>query len=70
MLMFNCFPVPGPNGNGGGFSFAHLLVVWVALAIVLFLVRPSSMRSRGDEKPAPSNDVCCSATRIFLSTLW
>ncbi|XP_014673481.1 PREDICTED: small integral membrane protein 14-like [Priapulus caudatus] len=48
---------PGPEaGSEGGFSIGLMLVIWIALAVVLFLVRPSSMRHRGDEKPAPGNE--------------
>lgn len=47
---------PGPENAGSGFTFVHMLGLWLVLALVLFLFRPSSLRRRGDEKPSPQND--------------
>lgn len=46
--------LPGPQGApDGGFSTMMLMMMgWIVLATALFLLRPPSLRSRGDEKPA------------------
>ena len=41
-----------PNASDGGFNFMLFTFMWMALALVLFLFRPNSLRSiRGDQKP-------------------
>ncbi|KAL6110037.1 smim14 [Pungitius sinensis] len=64
--------LPGPNGpvgGGGDLTLPTLLMGWAVLALLLFLLRPSSLRgsrstgkptgphnSRGREPPAPPVD--------------
>lgn len=48
--------LPGPGqGNGGDNSFMLMAVAWVVLAMVLYLLRPQSMRGQGDAKPNNNN---------------
>ena len=45
--------VPGPDGQpDGGYSMMMFLMGWMVIATALFLLRPSSLRNRGDQKPA------------------
>ncbi|XP_006258536.1 small integral membrane protein 14 [Alligator mississippiensis] len=60
--------LPGPNSSGdNGISFAMIMMAWVAIALVLFLLRPSNLRGSntvgkptsphsGQEPPAPPVD--------------
>lgn len=53
-------PVPGPNGppqNAGTDSALLLGILWMLLAVVLFFMRPASLRTNPDAKPANSNQV-------------
>jgi len=45
--------MPGPEGApDGGFSTMMMMMMgWIVLATALFLMRPNSLRNRGDEKP-------------------
>ncbi|XP_071946337.1 small integral membrane protein 14-like [Antedon mediterranea] len=45
-----CMNLQAPEGDGG-YSFMMLMMGWIVLAVVLFLMRPNSMRNRGDDKP-------------------
>ena len=64
--------VPGPDGQpDGGYSMMMFLMGWMVIATALFLLRPSSLRNRGDQKPA-RRGVCklrewqlCEATNPF-----
>lgn len=40
--------LPGPNEGNGDNSFAMMSMLWVALAVILYLFRPSALR--GDSK--------------------
>lgn len=45
--------MPSPQGDGAGqMSFFVMAAAWVVIALVLFMLRPSSLRNRGDEKPS------------------
>ncbi|KAF0306078.1 hypothetical protein FJT64_022388 [Amphibalanus amphitrite] len=46
--------VPGPqaDASGGGNDLFLMAMVWVVLGVLLYLFRPSSLRNRGDTKPA------------------
>jgi len=49
--------LPGPNSDpssAGGFSMMMMMMIgWLVIATALFLLRPSSMRRQGNEKPSP-----------------
>ncbi len=48
--------LPGPNGPlSGNDSFLLMAMIWAALALVLFLLRPSAMRG-GDHKTGGDQD--------------
>jgi len=49
--------VPGANtAPDGGFSTMMMMMLgWTVLATALFLLRPRSLRSTGDLKPARNN---------------
>ncbi len=40
----------------GGDGFFLMAMAWVAVAAILFLMRPSSLRNRGDEKNPRDNN--------------
>ncbi|BFZ05477.1 hypothetical protein BsWGS_08516 [Bradybaena similaris] len=44
--------LPGPNGTQG---YMFLMLGWMFIATLLYLLRPRTLRLRGDEKPAPSS---------------
>lgn len=47
----------GPQRDGGDNSLVMMMMCWVVLALVLYLLRPGSMRDRGDSKPnGPGQD--------------
>ncbi len=50
--------VPGPQGSpvDGGYNMVMFMVAWLVIATALFLMRPASLRNRGDNKP-PQNQV-------------
>ncbi|KAK3887848.1 hypothetical protein Pcinc_008073 [Petrolisthes cinctipes] len=54
-----CFnELPGPNGppqDSGTDSILLLGMLWMLLAVVLFFMRPASLRTNPDAKPANSN---------------
>lgn len=44
--------LPGPgNAEGGGGDFMMLAMAWMVMAVVMYLLRPTSMRGQGDAKP-------------------
>ncbi len=55
------FSVPGPSGSvggGGDLTFPMVLMGWVVLALLLFLLRPSSLRGpRPTGKPTGPRNV-------------
>lgn len=61
-----CFAVPGPNGPVGGgadLTLPTLLMGWAVLALLLFLLRPSSLRgSRSTGKPTGPHNVSAGPT--------
>jgi len=49
-----CFQdgLPGPeNAQGADSSFMMFAGLWMMMAFVMYLMRPQSMRNRGDAKP-------------------
>jgi len=46
--------LPGPGQGTGDNGFAMMAMVWVALAMLLYLFRPSSLR--GDTKNGPGGN--------------
>lgn len=59
--------LPGPESDGlsGMNNMFMMLMLWMALALALFFLRPKSLRSQPADKPGPSRDsrVCCEHTR-------
>ncbi|XP_076369301.1 small integral membrane protein 14-like isoform X1 [Tachypleus tridentatus] len=51
-----CFQeFPGPQGappSGGEFNFLMFLLVWLLIAVILFFLRPSSLRGSRNAKPS------------------
>jgi len=49
--------LPGPNGEpmSGGMSMMLMMMGWLVVATALFLLRPNSLRDRGDRKPSRPN---------------
>lgn len=49
---------PGSNtAPDGGFSSMMLMMLgWLVVATCLYLLRPNSLRNRGDMKPSRNND--------------
>ena len=45
----------GPNGGGPDNSFALMAMAWVMLAVVMFMMRPTSFRTPPN-KPAERRD--------------
>ena len=59
-MMTKCFffqdgQLPGPNGGGPDNSFAMMAMAWVLLAVVMFMMRPTSFRTPPN-KPAERRD--------------
>lgn len=54
-----CFPTPpGPiaaQNNGSDGTVMMFTLGWALLALLLFFLRPTSMRQRGDSKPSNNN---------------
>lgn len=50
---FGTSAVPGglPNTQGGSNSILLMAICWIAVALVLYILRPGSLRNRGDSKP-------------------
>jgi len=49
-----CFQdgLPGPeNPQGADNNFLMFSMVWMVMAVAMYLMRPQSMRGRGDAKP-------------------
>ena len=69
--------VPGPNPSGDSYMNYTLLMLtvgWLILAVVLYLLRPSSLRGQSDQKPRPNNQVICwcislNMHEVFASSL-
>ncbi|XP_066952897.1 small integral membrane protein 14 isoform X2 [Macrobrachium rosenbergii] len=50
-----CFTeAPGPQESAGSDSMLLFAMVWTLLAMVLFFLRPASLRGSSDSKPANS----------------
>ncbi|KAI8489031.1 PREDICTED: small integral membrane protein 14-like [Branchiostoma belcheri] len=50
---------PGPNGTpegDAGLTLTMMMIAWVVIALVLYLLRPQSLRGQGDQKPGAAND--------------
>ncbi|XP_035691969.1 small integral membrane protein 14-like isoform X4 [Branchiostoma floridae] len=50
---------PGPNGTpegDAGLTLTMMMIAWVVIALVLYLLRPQSMRGQGDQKPSAAHD--------------
>jgi hypothetical protein len=45
--------LPGPSESNGADGFFLMSMIWVVLAVVLYLMRPSTLRNSGDQKPPP-----------------
>jgi len=50
--LFGTSSVPGglPSTQGGSNSILLMAICWLAVALVLYLLRPTSLRNRGDTK--------------------
>jgi len=50
--------LPGPESDGlsGMNNMFMMLMLWMALALALFFLRPKSLRSQPADKPGPSRD--------------
>jgi len=42
------------SNNDGGMTMMYVMMAWIIAAILLYLLRPASMRG-GSEKPTPGN---------------
>lgn len=64
-------PVPGSNtAPDGGFSSMMLMMLgWLVVATCLYLLRPNSLRNRGDMKPSRNNVWTLILKRIFYTLL-
>ena len=53
-LLVIMLTVPGPNGEpmSGGMSMMLMMMGWLVVATALYLLRPNSLRDRGDTKPS------------------
>ena len=51
--LFGTSAVPGglPSTQAGSNSILLMAICWIAVALVLYILRPGSLRSRGDSKP-------------------
>ena len=47
---------PGPQESAGSDSMLLFAMVWTLLAMVLFFLRPASLRTNPDSKPASQQD--------------
>ncbi|XP_059845049.1 small integral membrane protein 14 [Hemitrygon akajei] len=51
--------LPGPNStNDGGLTFSMIMMAWIIIALVLFLMRPASLRGypTGGKSQGPHNN--------------
>ena len=48
--------MPGPTQASGDNSFMMMAMMWVVLAMVMFLLRPTSFRTSPDSKPRGNNN--------------
>jgi len=48
--------LPGPAEGAGDNSFMMMAMMWVVLAMVMFLLRPTSFRTSPDTKPRGNNN--------------
>ena len=62
------FLVPGPQGDlDSGYSTMMMMMVgWVVVATALFLMRPRSLRQRGDQKPQGPQGVRYKSVKISV----
>jgi hypothetical protein len=51
--LFGTSAVPGglPSTQASSNSIMLMAICWIALALVLYILRPASLRNRGDSKP-------------------
>jgi hypothetical protein len=58
--LFGTSTVPGgpPSTQGDSNSFLLMAMCWIAVALVLYLLRPASLRNRGDSKRRDTGFVC------------
>lgn len=61
-----------PGGDSSGFGLPMLLTLWGIAALVLFLTRPSSLRSNGRDRQAADEKqrihrVCYIPCTLFIS---
>lgn len=68
-ILFYCFSsVPGPSGSvggGGDLTLPMVLMGWAVLALVLFLLRPSSLRgTHHSGKPSGPRNVSADHTHF------
>jgi len=58
--LFGTSSVPGglPNTQGGSNSILLMAICWLAVALVLYFLRPASLRNRGDTKRRDTGFVC------------
>lgn len=62
--------MPGPSGSVGGddLTLPMVLMGWVVLALVLFLLRPSSLRgARQSGKPSRPHNVSSDHTHFYVT---
>ncbi|KAG7169614.1 small integral membrane protein 14-like [Homarus americanus] len=52
---YNEFPRPTPTQDVSSDGMMFMAMMWALLAVALFFMRPSSLRSNPDAKPANSN---------------
>lgn len=68
-LLFCFCTVPGPSGSvggGGDLTLPMVLMGWVVVALVLFLLRPSSLRgARASGKPSGPHNVSIDQVQLF-----
>uniref|UniRef100_A0A3Q0RTA5 Small integral membrane protein 14 n=1 Tax=Amphilophus citrinellus TaxID=61819 RepID=A0A3Q0RTA5_AMPCI len=62
--------LPGPSGSvgGGDLTLPMVLMGWVVVALVLFLLRPSSLRgARQSGKPSGPHNVSSDHTHFYIT---
>lgn len=66
--------VPGPSGSigAGDLTLPMVLMGWAVIALVLFLLRPSSLRgsSSSTDKPSGPHNVSTDYTLLISETLY
>uniref|UniRef100_UPI00358F3CA4 small integral membrane protein 14 isoform X2 n=1 Tax=Myxine glutinosa TaxID=7769 RepID=UPI00358F3CA4 len=48
-------PGPGQSSISGDVTLTAVVIGWLLIALVLFLLRPASLRGRRDAKPPPAS---------------